>query len=325
MKRLDIKIGLLLGLYLAFCMFVLTAVATAQQTGGVKPIPDPLAHVDFNRVVIWVECAGVDNTTPRGFDSELLQLGWSKWFAAKVQPEVEFLKSRGVKRPRLIFHNPYGVEGRGKNYAFSQRQLCATNPQTRHLSKGLEVELRRLTDAGVECIVYFGTFKGDFTTATALKDGWQSATIHSWIHSIAEALDGGASIAFDASGDLIAASPEYATVQMCAAYTKVWFEPRPQRTHTHLHGRPVIGEERFFHRSDPELFADSAQWAAPNSKLGEVILHLQYPDGSSWSPLPTDTAASYRARIIGGLVFGTRRLQAQGYTVAVAAGWWRNN
>jgi hypothetical protein len=323
MKRFDLKIGLLAGLFLAVCAFTLTAPSRGQVKSIDSPISttrpaDPLAGIDFARVVIWIECAGVDRSTPRGFDSQLIEGGWSKWFASTVQPEIDWLKSRGVKRPRLIFHNPYGVEPRGTNYAFTQRQLCAADARTRHLSQGLEAELRRLTDAGVESITYFGSFKGDASTATSLRPGWQSATIGAWTYAIAEALDGGASLAFDDTGDIVASSPEFAFIRQCGAWTKIYFEPRFQKTHAHLFGQAVIAGDSFFIRSDPALYADSSRWAAPNAKLGEVIRHLTFPDGEGgW----TDRA---KGDVANRLANGARRVQADGHTVAVAAGWWRN-
>ena len=268
--------------------------------------PDIAAGVDLSAVVIAFECANNGNKTPRGFDAELLK-GWDHYFAAVVDPEIAWLKSRGVKRPRIMLHNPYGLEGAGKNFAFTQRAACARDPKTRHLADGLRRQLERVIADGVDVIVYVGAFPGDATTATRITVG----TIDEWLYAVREILETRAKLGLDASHDLPAASAEYRFMRLCEALTPILREPRLLKGDT----GDVISTDAFWLRTDPAKYAD-AKWAAPNDAHGEVIRWLQYPDGpDGWNDrFPGDVAAR--------LATGARRVQADGDVAAVAPGWW---
>lgn len=309
-RLIAIAFGTLLSIVFAL------AVADAKQTKAEAPIrapspttrPDVVAGVDLSRVVIAFECANNGNKTPRGFDAELLAGGWDKFFASQVDPEIAWLKKRGAKRVRILLHNPYGLEGEGKNFAFSQRAACARNPETRHLADGLRRQLERVIADGVEPIVYVGAFGGDVTTATKLT----VATLDEWLYSVREILDSRAAAGFDWSNDLPPSSAEYHFIQLCAGLTTVYREPRLRI----IDRGNVISTDAFWLRTDPAVYAD-AKWALPNEAHDDVIRWLQYPDGDAgWKDrFPGDVAARLAA--------GARRVQADGDVAAVAPGWWR--
>jgi hypothetical protein len=290
------------------------------QVTSAAPVTQSATHrgLDLSRIVVWKEAAG-GYPTPRGFHPVLLSGGWKQFVAQVIQPEIDWLRSRGVQRPRVILHNPYGLErdasGKTGEYRYSQRRLCQANPATRHLASGLGDALRPLTKAGVEVIVYFGALQNDPTEVLPKIDGRADDFIRECEYQIKEALDAGCSIAFDASSNLSEDSPQWRWIAMVGSLTRAYIEPRPHASRGQMFGFPVITQDAFWDRSNPEKYPDS-RWGARNDALsGEIIRFVQFPDPPAhgkdvgWNDTPDNIAARLIAPAI--------RIQADGHTPAL--------
>lgn len=318
MRGVRFSISLFFGIGLAV-MFGLAvdlhrAEAQAITAAGVGSI---YRGVDLNRVVVWTEAAG-GYDTPRGFDPVLLDKGWHAWVDAKVRPEIAWMKSRGATRIRVLIHNPYGLERSTKGvtdeYRFSQRGNCYGNPATKTLAHGFADAVRPLTREGVEVITYFGRLDND-PLAHLAKSGKGGEYLDQCRWQIAEALEAGCSIAFDASNDLEPAGAAWRFMASIEPHTRIYLEPRPHATRPHLFGYPIITQDEFWARSDPEKHADSA-WGARNVDLtGEVIRFVQFPDRDP-------AAAPFQSPWLGAgvadrLIAPAIRIQRDGHTAAL--------
>ncbi|HRK32286.1 MAG TPA: hypothetical protein PLD59_14560 [Tepidisphaeraceae bacterium] len=271
--------------------------------------------LDLSKVVVWTEAAGGYGTA-RGFHPVLARSGWKAFIKAVVQPEVDWLRMRSVENPRVLIHNPYGLErdasGKTGEYRFSQRALCAADPRTRYLADGLGEAIRPLVQSGVEVIVYFGSIPNDPALQLLQTPGGVAAFDRMCDEQIEEAVSAGASIAFDASNDLPAESAEWKFIERTAGRAKVYLEPRPHASRGQMFGYPIITQDAFWERSNPEKYPDS-RWGARNSELsGEIIRFVQFPDPPAqgkdvgWNDTPANIAARLLAPAI--------RIQADGHT-----------
>lgn len=272
--------------------------------------------LDFGRLVSWCECAGVDNTTPRGFHSDLIAGGWKQYAERVLYPEIEFL-IRFTKRPRIILHNPYGTEGRGNAYRFDQRARCMIDQATTHISEGFRDEISKIVDLGVQVTAYVGRFTSEDGNDRAyfynLEEPRRRAEAYWQVEDIEAA---GCCIAFDESNFHPAKSLALDIMRGIKAPRK-FVEPRQRKDAPHLFDYGVICSNELWKRSDPEKFEDSARWAAKNSQItGEIIRHVHTPPDHGWNDrFPGDVAA----RLVGAAL----AIQADGHSAAVAEGWLR--
>jgi len=322
MNRYNTHIALFFGLGLAVMLGLGVEHNRASARQTITPAAQPAylhRGIDLRGIVVWTEAAG-GYPTPRGFHPVLMGGGWKQFVAEVIQPEIDWLKSRGVQRPRVILHNPYGLEidpvtGKVGEYRYSQRRLCQANPATRHLASGLVDALRPLTQAGVEVIVYFGAMQHDPTEVLPTIEGRADDFIRECEYQIKEALDAGCAIAFDASSNLPEDSPQWRWIAAVGSLTRVYIEPRAHARRPHLFGMPFITQESFWHRSDPEKFADSAAWAARNDQLtGECVGFIQFPDDDAKYKGWAGPVESVAERLIAAVV----RVQRDGRTPALA-------
>jgi len=288
MNRHNFILSLFFGAGLSLMLGIGMEMHRAQAQAVAQTVAQPGQHrgLALNRVVVWTEAAG-GYDTPRGFDPVLLKQGWQAWVNDKIRPEVEWLRSRGATRIRVIIHNPYGLErstrGVTDEYRFSQRSACYGNPATKHLAYGFADAIKPLTRDGVEVIAYFGRLDND-PLAHLARSGKGGDYLEQCRWQIAEALDAGCSIAFDASHGLEESSAAWRFIASVEPHARIYLEPRPVATQPHLFGYSFITQDEFWGRSDPEKHADSA-WGARNADLtGEVIRFVQFPDRDPAAP-----------------------------------------
>lgn len=270
-----------------------------------------LSTINFDKLVMWCEAAGVDNSdegnTNRGFHSDLLQGGWPRFVRNVVRPELEFLAKHTKGPRRIVVHNPYGVEGKGKPFRFGQRRLCAVNPKTAHISEGFRDAFKPIVDEGVEVVGYVGMFKGEPAFNLPPKP-----MIDELLYQIEDLVAAGCAIGLDASFELNKNGTAFKMMQMLP--NKKFLEPRPHAAFPHLHAFPIICQEPVFHRTNPAVFPDAAHIASNEQLTGEIVIWAQYPDNAIWSD-PFD-------KVCAGLFSAAKRIQREGRTAAIAGGWW---
>lgn len=235
-----------------------------------------------DKIVSWLTIGGSDNqrrSERRNVGWKFDEYGWSGWIERKILPQLEWFKANDL-RPRFVLHNPFGILPgvmQFDQYLEAKWGVKGEHGRLPWLYEDFISAWKpfKLANKNAEVVCYLGKIQDDpqFTRSTPAQwiNRFRACTHH--------ALHSGMSIGFDASSSIAEDSPEFQGIRLLRSLgVKCYVEARPKANCPHLFDMPVVCDNKFWHRSNPEIFADSARWAAKNSDLTGEIMRLSFGD-----------------------------------------------
>ena len=230
--------------------------------------------------------------------------GWPAFVSERVRPAYDW----GLRR--FWLHNPFGtIQGQGMKFAqYLEARESRLDVLTADFAKSWKPVVDGQWGQPTELICYLGA--ADFEDGERLQElhesGNTSHTLAFMLRSIQPLLRAGASIGADAVTRLPDDGPTFHFYKYLEGIgMPVYIESRPKKEHPRWAEFPVVAEDRWWKRSDPDSHADAA-WAMSEEEIDTPIIRLMvdYKGGSA------DPA------VIEPLIARIREALLEGHTVA---------
>ena len=296
-----------------------------SQSGNATGTPVRQIRPVRERIIEWWTIGGTSpDASRRGVGAEWIGTGgWPTFVVQHVQPSYAW----GVRR--FWVHNPFGTRA-NEHMRFDQyleAQAAGLNWLTDNFAQSWAPIVNGSLGEPVELIAYIGTLNVTDEVQHVqpphrfqpLYEQGRLPELQQVIQaSIAPLLAAGASIGADAAVRLPDDGFEYQFYRnLDASGTRIYVESRPRVSRPRWSEFPVVALETWWHRSNPDRFADS-QWGMPNHQILSERVRIFV--GSPTAGAPISEVQQWVAKIRQALLEGDTvvlrgpRLRARGVT-----------
>ena len=291
----------------SFCLFFLAGlmVHPSHAQSDEEPLERAIRPARERLIEFWL-IGGTDRNPPRRDvgKHQVSDGGWKPFVRDRVAPVYDW----GIRR--FWLHNPFGTIPNQK-MQFAQ-YLDARESKLDFLTRDFVKAWKPVVDGNLgqptELICYLGA--ADFEDGNRLQElqeaGDPSKTLAYMLRAIQPILQVGGSIGADAATGMPDDGPAFHFYKFLEQIgIPVYVESRPRKVLPGWAEFPVVAEDRWWHRSDPLLNADSS-WGMAEEKIKTPIIRLIVDyEGSSSDPAVTEA-----------LIARVREALLAGHTVA---------